>query len=368
MPKSTASLSIALSIPFAFAACAEPVAPELDDATIVAAGRQGRRELPHTIEDYLAMPGPVAIAHRGFGGNLGEDPTRPIENTVAAVRRGYRAGATIVEVDLQLTADGVVVVFHDDFLQPDFACINRLTFDELRARVPHVPTLRRVLRTVERFNDDDRPASGLVVLELKTPPPLCDPGDTTEAALVDAALAVVRLAGLEDQVMFDSFSPALLDLVTERAPAIATELSVTALQMLTPEQAAGATGLEVRLVDKVRHLGLTWAEVGVIARLPGYPSIATALGTAHAIGARQVALDLLILGQAEQLQPGAGAAIVAGAHSLGLEVSVYTVTDAAQWALAAALGADSIYADNVIEVLALTGADDRDEDSDSDSD
>jgi glycerophosphoryl diester phosphodiesterase len=346
----------ALVVGLTLSACTEP-APELEPGEVATtvASRHGRRAQLRTIEDYLALPGPVAIAHRGFGANLGEDPSRPIENTVAAVRRGLAAGATIVEVDLQRTADGVVVVHHDDFFLPDLTCLNALTLAELQARNPAIPTLRSVLREVERF-DGEHGRRGLIVLELKTPPPLCDPDDRDELALVTDAVAVVRRAGLEDQVMFDSFSPALLDLAAQLAPEIPTELSVGALQLLSPAQVEAATGLPVRFIDKARGLGLTWAEVGVIARLPGYSSVGQALATAQAVGARQVALDLLLLGQAEQVQPGSGAAIIAGAHGLGLEASVYTVADASQWQFAAALGADSIYADDVAEAIALQPA------------
>src|SRR2546423_12622463 len=46
---------------------------------------------------------PFAIAHRGFGENLGTDPTRPIENTGAAVEQGFEAGDPVVEVNAPLT-------------------------------------------------------------------------------------------------------------------------------------------------------------------------------------------------------------------------------------------------------------------------
>jgi len=49
---------------------------------------------------------PTVFAHRGFAG------TYP-ENTVAAVRSAVADGADAVEIDVQPTADGDVVVFHD---------------------------------------------------------------------------------------------------------------------------------------------------------------------------------------------------------------------------------------------------------------
>lgn len=58
---------------------------------------------------FAAVAGPIIIAHRG--GSL-EAP----ENTLAAIRHGVEVGADWQEVDLRLTGDGEVVLFHDDTL------------------------------------------------------------------------------------------------------------------------------------------------------------------------------------------------------------------------------------------------------------
>ncbi|MBB2925064.1 glycerophosphodiester phosphodiesterase [Cellulomonas cellasea] len=50
---------------------------------------------------------PLAVAHRG-------DPVNHRENTVEAVLAAARQGADAIEVDVQLAADGTVVVVHDD--------------------------------------------------------------------------------------------------------------------------------------------------------------------------------------------------------------------------------------------------------------
>jgi glycerophosphoryl diester phosphodiesterase len=52
---------------------------------------------------------PLTIAHRGFAGLYPE-------NTVAAVEGSVEAGAGMIEIDVVPTADGDVVVFHDDRL------------------------------------------------------------------------------------------------------------------------------------------------------------------------------------------------------------------------------------------------------------
>lgn len=90
------------------------------------------------------MPQPTVFAHRGFAG------TYP-ENTVGAVRNAVADGADAVEIDVQPTADGDVVVFHDRRLDGD-ECTDGLTdgsgvvWEQSTAEV----TARRVLGTDER--------------------------------------------------------------------------------------------------------------------------------------------------------------------------------------------------------------------------
>jgi glycerophosphoryl diester phosphodiesterase len=113
--------------------------------------------------------GPVLIAHRG--GSL-EAP----ENTLAAFRHAIRVGAKYVELDVQMSCDGALVVIHDDTLDRTTnggGPVGALTFEELRRLDagshfgPHfkgepVPTLREVLDLCVEANVG-------VVIELKSP-------------------------------------------------------------------------------------------------------------------------------------------------------------------------------------------------------
>jgi glycerophosphoryl diester phosphodiesterase len=95
--------------------------------------------LRSTAADFLSVNvRPIAIGHHGVGPNQGENPALPIENTVESVRQAYSFGARVVEVDVQLTRDGRLAVFHDDFLS-DFTCVRDLTLDQLQKRLPYVP-------------------------------------------------------------------------------------------------------------------------------------------------------------------------------------------------------------------------------------
>lgn len=51
----------------------------------------------------------ILVAHRGY-------PARYPENTLPGIRAALECGARAVEFDVQLTADGVPVLFHDDHL------------------------------------------------------------------------------------------------------------------------------------------------------------------------------------------------------------------------------------------------------------
>lgn len=83
---------------------------------------------------------PMTIGHRGASGHRRE-------NTIAAFQLAAEMGAKMWELDTQLTADGVCVVSHDDHLLRVFGLdrhISQMSFDELRANAPDVPSFAEV--------------------------------------------------------------------------------------------------------------------------------------------------------------------------------------------------------------------------------
>jgi glycerophosphoryl diester phosphodiesterase len=83
----------------------------------------------------------LIIAHRGFSG-------RYVENTLASVRAALQLGVDLVEIDVQETRDGELIVFHDYRLRRICGVRGRVrdkTLAEIRRLNPQVPTLRQVL-------------------------------------------------------------------------------------------------------------------------------------------------------------------------------------------------------------------------------
>jgi len=71
-----------------------------------------RQEILRRVKTPTAAE-PVVIGHRGLKMNLAPDELVR-ENTLHSFHSGIAAGATFVEFDVQVTADGVPVLWHDD--------------------------------------------------------------------------------------------------------------------------------------------------------------------------------------------------------------------------------------------------------------
>jgi glycerophosphoryl diester phosphodiesterase len=84
---------------------------------------------------------PLLIAHRGFSG-------RYLENTLASVRAALTLGVDFVEIDVQETRDGELIMFHDYRLNRICGVRGRVrdkTLAEIKRLNPQVPMLREVL-------------------------------------------------------------------------------------------------------------------------------------------------------------------------------------------------------------------------------
>ncbi|MGL6224412.1 MAG: glycerophosphodiester phosphodiesterase family protein, partial [Steroidobacteraceae bacterium] len=168
----------------------------------------------------LDVPEDVAVtAHRGAS-------LQAPENTMAAFRAAHAAGADYVELDVQRTHDGAIVVFHDgDLLRMggDARKVKDLTLDEITAidigvrrgsahAGEKVPTLAEVI--------DYARGKFRINIELKYNVP--DPG------LAPAVIELVRSMDFLDQVVITSLDHASLRQVEKIMPSLDTGLIVTA--------------------------------------------------------------------------------------------------------------------------------------------
>jgi glycerophosphoryl diester phosphodiesterase len=174
---------------------------------------------------FLDLPSPWLVAHRGGSGLAPE-------NTLPAFDRAAQLGADAIETDVRLSADGVVMVFHDaetQRLTGEPGSIEARTLAEiaaldaafsftpdggrtfpLRGAGVRIPTFAEALRRYPRmrFNVDAKGA---------------------EAALADALARTIQEARAEDRVCVGSF----LDAQAERLGAL-----LPGVCRFLPEQAA----------------------------------------------------------------------------------------------------------------------------------
>ncbi len=115
------------------------------------------------------------------------------ENTIAAFEEAKNQGAKMIELDVQLSKDHQVVVFHDYDLKRLFgsdARVSSLTAAELK-KMAHIPTLQEVL------TDPKCPA--MVNIELKQL-------EKNDLGLELATAKVIEKAKAQNRVIFSSFN------------------------------------------------------------------------------------------------------------------------------------------------------------------
>jgi glycerophosphoryl diester phosphodiesterase len=138
-----------------------------------------------TRHPYLDWPGPIPFAHRGGA-------TDAPENTMPAFEHAVRMGYRYLETDVHVTADGVVVAFHDDDLSRTCGRAGRISTlpwsEVAAARVGGTEPIPRLSDLVEAFPD------ARLNIDCKS-----------DAAIGPLADDVARL-GIVDRVCLASFS------------------------------------------------------------------------------------------------------------------------------------------------------------------
>ncbi|HVS63431.1 MAG TPA: glycerophosphodiester phosphodiesterase family protein [Thermoanaerobaculia bacterium] len=173
---------------------------------------------PRTIEESLVLGRrTLVIGHRGASGLAPQ-------NTLPAFERAIELGVDMVELDVQLSRDGELVVIHDPDLDATTDGAGPVAAQALDALTrldagswlapewtgTRIPTLRQVLERVAR--------EVLVNVEIKTEAVT----DAVEPGVESRIAEVVRALGLEERVIVSSFDPRALEHLRQLAPEIAT--------------------------------------------------------------------------------------------------------------------------------------------------
>ncbi|MFN3265765.1 MAG: glycerophosphodiester phosphodiesterase [Deinococcales bacterium] len=155
--------------------------------------------MPNRVKFSMAL----LLGHRGANRQY-------LENTMPAFEAAIAAGLDGIELDVQRTQDGVLVVHHD-FHLPDGRLIAALNYQDLRLPNGYsVPKLEEVLRWAKH-----RGVYVNVEIKLET---ISTDGREREVA------ALVERMGVGEQVIISSFNPFSLLRVRYHAPALETAL------------------------------------------------------------------------------------------------------------------------------------------------
>ncbi|MGJ9423913.1 glycerophosphodiester phosphodiesterase family protein [Aeromicrobium sp. CF3.5] len=241
---------------------------------------------------YLDEPAPIGFAHRGgarTGTNLG------IENSLEAMTDAVARGFTYLETDVRCSADGTVLLVHDE------------TLERLTGTPAAVADLTDRQLADERL--DDRAALPRLVDVLQALPEARLNIDIKSDDAIEAACEVIVTENAVDRVCLASFSYRRLRRIRRLLPGVVT----------------GASTLEVALVMLL--------PVGLLTRL----------GLPHA--------RCLQVPVATRGLPITTARFVARARRLGLPVHVWTVDEAEEMHRLLDLGVDGIITDRT-DVLA----------------
>lgn len=156
---------------------------------------------------FFTTSGFTVVGHRG-------DPIKYPEETIQADNSAFNSGADYVELDLQLSKDGVLVISHDDDLyrvththaivsQNDFKTLKQLRYDNGE----HVMSLNELFKYYK-----NRPNTKFV-LETKI-----DHSINPSYELEDKIAQVVKEYHMQNRIMIHSFSAASLFHLRELMP------------------------------------------------------------------------------------------------------------------------------------------------------
>jgi glycerophosphoryl diester phosphodiesterase len=147
-------------------------------------------------------PRPLVYAHRG-------DRSRAQDNTLESFRLAVEAGADGIELDVRRTADGVLVMSHDDHAA-GFPPIVEMTFSDLRDQIPSIPTFIETLAAV--------PRDVWLNVEVKNFPDEADFDETRDT--IETVIETIVEYDTIERILLSSFDPVSMQRAGEVKPAM----------------------------------------------------------------------------------------------------------------------------------------------------
>lgn len=179
---------------------------------------------------------PDIHGHRGARGLMPE-------NTIPAFLKAVELGVSTLEMDVVISMDGQIVVSHEPWMSdiicshPDgkpvskkeakkfnfyqmkydaiqsFDCGTRLhpEFPDQQKVKAVKPTLKMVVRSVNRFVNDNQYKNPFYNIELKTNPALYDIYTPSPSVFVELVVNEIRRLGIEEQTILQSFDVNVLE-------------------------------------------------------------------------------------------------------------------------------------------------------------
>jgi glycerophosphoryl diester phosphodiesterase len=185
------------------------------------------------------------IGHRGTRGLMPE-------NTIQAMNKAIELGCNTIEMDIHLTKDGQVLVYHDDsfnpeytlmpdgseiapadrkkytFYQMDYACIRKFiigkkkypAFPQQQQISCYAPLLTELIDSVENYTKTNKFAQVNYLIEIKSNPQTDGFEQPTPEVLVDKLMTVLKTRKLGSRLIIQSFDVRPLKVLHQKYPKV----------------------------------------------------------------------------------------------------------------------------------------------------
>jgi len=139
------------------------------------------------LKEYPFDQKPMICAHRG------DTSHGAIENSIQAIDTAIASGAEMIEIDVQMTSDGVLICHHDESIEKDPVPICERTYFEIQKKSNS--------DSVPKFEDILRHAAGKAYLNIE----MKDYSGFHPSRFVHPLVALVKKFGMHEYSLYSSF-------------------------------------------------------------------------------------------------------------------------------------------------------------------